>query len=391
MKRLSILLTLVMMTTGLFAQDQDVVSQTIDSFTRANDATKVDIVRNADDEFGDFSPLYLESIQLLASRVEELDVDANLRGLAEITMQRLVSNAVTEGAVAVMEIFENARETAIRIQAAQALSTLAVGNARVQEAMNRYLSATNGLVAGGTQIDRQTFAVAIETMGSIGNGDTYVGLLDTIRLQVSEAVTVAAQTALLQLDVDQVELASQAIRRSSAAEKQSIFRLLMSSDQLSGDERNQVALAALSDAVGGGNPSADAQRILREIRGEAARILTAAAYADATSALVRHFNATVVEFDRGIVTRGFLLEAIDALGAMDTDEAAVRLSAFMDLINSYTENDRPYDLQITLRTIQNLQVLGRQVAYNPLFYATLLTYPNQVKDAAREALRALTR
>ncbi len=391
MNRLSILLTLVMMATALSAQDQDVVSQTIDTFTRANDATKVDIVRNADDEFGDFGPLYLESIQLLASRVEDLDIDANLRSLAEITMQRLVSNSVTAGAVAVMEVFENARETAIRIQAAEALASLAVGNARVLEALNRYLSATNGLVAGGTAIDRQTFAVAIQTLGVIGNGDTYVGLLDTIRLQVSEAVTTAAQQALLQLDVDQVQLASQAIRRSAAAEKQSIFRLLMGSDQLSDEERNQVALAALSDAVGGGNPSADAQRILREIRGEAARILTLANYAEATNALIRHFNATVVEFDRGIVTRGFLLEAIDALGAMDTDEAAIRLSAFMDLINSYTENDRPYDLQVTLRTIQNLQTLGRQVAYNPLFYATLLTYPNQVKDAAREALRALTR
>ena len=86
-----------------------------------------------------------------------------------------------------------------------------------------------------------------------------------------------------------------------------------------------------------------------------------------------------------------MLVAITALGSTGSEVAAVRLTQFLNLLNSYTENSRPYDTQITLSAVTNLGRLGDLVAYDALFYVTLLNYPQRVKEAARSALDAVSR
>ena len=44
-----------------------------------------------------------------------------------------------------------------------------------------------------------------------------------------------------------------------------------------------------------------------------------------------------------------------------------------------------------LAVIQNLQILDVPASYNALFYTTLLeNYPSRVRDAAREAMQAVS-
>ena len=91
--------------------------------------------------------------------------------------------------------------------------------------------------------------------------------------------------------------------------------------------------------------------------------------------------------DRERITKNRLLEAIATLGSMGTAEAAERLTDYLELLNTYTEIDRPYDTQIMLATISNLQRLDAPSSYNALFSTTLLeNYPRRVRDAAREAM-----
>ena len=75
---------------------------------------------------------------------------------------------------------------------------------------------------------------------------------------------------------------------------------------------------------------------------------------------------------------------------MDTDAAAARLTEYLELLNTYTEIDRPYDTQIMLATIANLQLLDRPASYNALFSTSILeNYPRRVTDAARQAMQSV--
>ncbi|MCG8478074.1 MAG: hypothetical protein MI724_03190, partial [Spirochaetales bacterium] len=123
----------------------------------------------------------------------------------------------------------------------------------------------------------------------------------------------------------------------------------------------------------------------------AAEVLRAGEYAEATGEVIRHFNETVLEYDRDRIPKNRLLEAIATLGAMGTPEAATRLTDYLELLNTFTEIDRPYDTQVLLAVITNLEILDSPSSYNALFFTTLLeNYPRRVRDAAREAMESVS-
>ncbi|MCK5007173.1 MAG: hypothetical protein KAR73_07275, partial [Spirochaetales bacterium] len=77
------------------------------------------------------------------------------------------------------------------------------------------------------------------------------------------------------------------------------------------------------------------------------------------------------------------------LGAMGTHEAAVRLTQYLVLLNSYTERLREFDNIIVLAVIENLGSLGDKTAFDDLLYAQYLSYSSEIKKAARDALENL--
>ena len=97
------------------------------------------------------------------------------------------------------------------------------------------------------------------------------------------------------------------------------------------------------------------------------------------------------EYGSGTVTRAALIEAIRAVGAMGTVAAAVRLSRYLDLANTYTEYERPFDTRLVLETLAALDRIGSEEAHDDIYYVTLLDYPDVVIDAARDALLDLSR
>ena len=74
---------------------------------------------------------------------------------------------------------------------------------------------------------------------------------------------------------------------------------------------------------------------------------------------------------------------------MGTHEAAVRLTLYLELINSYVDNGQAYDEQVVIAVIKNLELLGDLVAFDYLLYTGYLNYSERVKQAAREALKNL--
>ena len=87
----------------------------------------------------------------------------------------------------------------------------------------------------------------------------------------------------------------------------------------------------------------------------------------------------------------FFLAAINGLGAMRAHEAAERLTLYLGLMNSYTEGGQKVDEQIALTLINNLGMLGDQIAGDNLLFVAFIDYSDTVKQAAREAFQNLKR
>ena len=89
------------------------------------------------------------------------------------------------------------------------------------------------------------------------------------------------------------------------------------------------------------------------------------------------------------MAKSYLIKAIEALGSMKTHEAAKRLTLYLELVNSFTENGRIYDEQIVLAVIYALEHIGDRTASSALLYTRYLNYSKAVQKAAQDALQEL--
>ena len=198
-----------------------------------------------------------------------------------------------------------------------------------------------------------------------------------------------AREALLGLRGDFKENILGILRSRPFTEKRSALQMALESDRLSDEQKGQVAEAALDSALRSSSADAPGKAVLREIRVASARALGERRWSQATALLIAHLDATIGEYDKGLADKRSLIEATAALGATATHEAAVRLTQYLLLVNSYTEKSKGYDEQVVLAIIDALGQLGDRVAFEDLMYTQYLGYPAAVKKAARAALDRL--
>lgn len=392
MRRLTrIALFLVIPVIGVFAQ-VDPLETFQANFSSSNLQTKLEILRAADNQdAAAFGPLYGQALSYVVSNAEQLVEEPLLRQIALLTINRIDQGQYVPAVNDLWRLFRLYDETTARIQVIDVLGRLAGDNPQVIDYINEWVAAQNNLTKAGTRVDLQVLTATVEAVGVLGSASSFSVILDTILLQYPDFVNDVAMETISRLDGVAVELASAAIRDRDVRDKRAAFEFFMGSDFLNDTDKAEVARFALADALSSVPREVEEVEEVRLIRFGAAQFLRDAEYSPATAVLIRHFNETVLEWDRGRIPKTRVLEAIAALGAMGNAEAASRLTDYLELLNTYSEMDRPYDTQIVLATIGNLELLDSPSSYNALFYATLLeNYPDRIKTAARQAMAAVS-
>jgi hypothetical protein len=357
------------------------------NFARASLSTKLEILQNVEQEGPEgFGPLYMKAIDFVLGNQALLETDSTMRQLS-VLASRLVGEAgYAEGRMRLWRLFEVDDDTAVRIAILQSLSRIGGGDAQIISELNRWVSSQNTLFLTGQKPNYQVLDAAVTTLGELGDPSSFPILFTTMNLQFSETITERAEAALFDIDAEFKDLIIQVIDKNVIREKLAALNMALETDELTNDEKGEVAEAALEVGLETSSPDATEKTQLREIRFTAIRALTERSWSRATPLVIRHFDITVMEYDRGIIRKDNFLEAIAALGAMATHEAAVRLNLYLDLLNTYKEQDKQVDEQIIRAVIQNLGKLGDKVATDNLLYVGYLNYSQTVRNAAREAL-----
>ena len=396
MKRLLFVLVLALGVVGfLAAQDSSSpADQMIQRFEDASQQIKLRILRTTQEqeqEVEGMGPLYRTALQYVLTNVSNIDSDGELQEIATLAVQGVVETDHTPAALDLWRLFQNFRDTQARVQLLEALAAVDADNKRILPSLHDWMAARHNLKKSGTTIDERVMVSALETLGDYSDPSSFNLILEAILVQYSSNVTNTAESTLFSVAGEPVQAASQAIRQRDPADKLPALDYLLASEGLSDDQKSQIALTALQNALSIDPVDQGSRDALRQVRYTSAAWLRRTGYSEASSAMIRHFNQTFLDYDRGQIRKTWVLEAIAGLGAMGTEAAAERLTQFLDLLNTYTENDRAYDTQVVLAVIGNLESLGYPTAYNALFYASLLDYPGRVKEAARDAMSSLAR
>ncbi len=357
------------------------------NFGSANMETKLEILRSADSEDATrYGPLYGQALHYVISNADDLGRSTTLREITLKTITRIDEGRYRPALSNLWRLFQIYADTTTRIQVLGVIGRIAEGDAAEVDYLIDWVSRQNALNQSPGQVDYQVLAAAVRALGELGTEEAFHPIVNIILAQFPQYVTTEARLALEKIEGNRLELASDVLNRKSVSEKDAAFSFFLDGDFLAEEEKGPLAHRALNIAMSTHPQGVQEQSAVRQFRYHAAAEVRERSYSDATSAIIRHFNITVAEFDRGEAAMARLLEAIAALGAMGNEQAAQRLTDYLDSLNTYTEQDRPYDTQVVLATIQNLRSLSYPGSYNALFLTTTLeNYPDRVRDAAREA------
>jgi hypothetical protein len=390
MQRLIVVPVLFLIAATLFAQSER-LEMLQSSFESADQSTKLEVLRTAEGEdAATFGPLYAQALAYVIDNSEDLGSRQVLRDIASIAVQRIAEGGYSAAANQVWRLFGTYNETSARVEIAGVLAQLVDPESSTIDAMNEWVLTQNNLSRGGVRIDRQVLRAMTEALGTLGVPSSFGALLDVVLTDYPVFVNDAALSALQSIEGDPVEMATEAVLSRDVEDRTAPFEFFMEGDFLEEDQKAEVARTALSDALGLRPQSSDLQEEVRQIRFYATNLLREAEYTPATDVLIRHLNQTVLEYDQGRVVRSRVLEAVAALGATGSEAAAQRLTEYLELLNTYTEIDRPSDTQLMLAVISNLERLDMPLSYDALFSVTLLDgYPQRVHDAARQAMNSV--
>jgi hypothetical protein len=369
---------------------ESIVTTFLNNFERASLEVKIKILKDSETRGTEqMAPLYVEALQYVVSNADKLKTDSLMRELASVAAQLAGESGTKEAANPLWDLFKVNEEILVRMTILRALGNIAAPGEQTVVRLNDWAAKQNAAFRAGAEPDFQVLEAAVQTLGVIGDTSSFVPLLNARLNQYSARISEAAMTSIRNLEGDVHSLLLEAYQKSTLDRKLQILTLFLGSDELTDQEKAQLAGTALGEAVTTTASAVSDSKAIRTIRYTAIKPITEFEYSESTEAVVKHFNLCVTEYDRGIITKTHMLEAIAALGAMGNEKAAAALASYMDIINVYTENDRQYDTQIVLAVVRNLHSLGHKVAYSSLLYATYLDYSSTIKAAVDKAVASL--
>jgi hypothetical protein len=372
-------------------EPQDLLRSHLRNFAIASLEVKLQIVleagKSGQKEMG---PLYLRAVDYVLENFSLLDTDQRFRTLAAAALAQIRATGFAEARYSVWKLFQTDSSQEVRVNALDALAVIGKGDAEIARSLTLWLEAQNAVFQTGKVPEIPVILAAVRTLGVLGDPISFPGLFAAMNLGYTEEVTRRARESLLSLPGDYRAAFNGILRDSPLPEKKLALSMAMESTRLAEADKGAIAEFALDvglHTAAGDNPS---KVLARELRFLAAKALTGRKWSKATPLAIEHFDNVLLEYDRGLADRQFLIEAIYLLGDMGNHEAAVRLTQYLILLNAYTERVREFDSTVVLAVIENLGKLGDKVAFDDLQYVEYLkAYSPEVRAAARRVRAGL--
>jgi len=375
------------------SQENDpLVDSFMRNFARASLNTKIQIIQDAGESGNEnMGPLYAQAIDFILTNSNLLNTDPIAQQLAVLATKYIGKVKYSEVKYRLWELFAIDKETTVRLEIMLTLGEIAAGDQEIIEKCNNWLSKQNSLIQSGTTVDNQIVAACVASLGKLGDTSSFPILFTARNSGYSDEITKYAEEALYKISGDFKELLIGVMEKNTIREKYEALLLGLQSEEISDEEKGEIAEAALRIALITSAPLQEEIQILRQLRYQAILALTEREWSKATPYVIDYFDLTVLEYDRGLINKAVFLAAIECLGAMRNSEAAERLNLYLGLLNSYIEGGQKVDEQIALAVVNNLGKLGDQIASDNLLFVGYIDYPDTVKRAAREAFKNLKR
>jgi hypothetical protein len=360
------------------------------NFAKGDNQVKLQLIEEAADlDSAELGPLFHKALDYAISNAHQLDSDSDMKRFTLISIDECADLHYTNARYSILKLFDISVDLTLQEAALNALAVLAKGDAAIVSALNNYLENQNTIYKTGKIPPKKLILICIQTLAALDDASSFTPVFNCMILNYDDAISSLAYKTLLALDGDFRTSIFDIIKRGATLEKKRALEVALEQQKMEDAKKAETAEYALDIALHYTTSNIEDRKKIREIRDIATGALGGFKWGKATGLVISQFDAALLEYDRGVASKDSVLTAINALGSMGTHEAAERLTLYLNILNAFTENKKPYDTQIMLAVIGNLGKLGDKVAYDDLMYTKYLSYSTQIKDAAQKAIKNL--
>lgn len=370
---------------SLYGQSMEFLEE---RFLTGDLSMKVQVMRTATRQGAEENgPLFHRAIRFAVGTLQENQNDQRLEQMLMYAVRGVQEADYTDAADDAWRLFLDYNNLTVQFELLKGMGRLARNNPRVILDMTDWMRRQHGMYAVGGRPNLQLVGMLMQAMGETESELIFAVTVESALLGYPETVARPAFDALDRIGGDRRVLAGQFIRVQPVTGRARALEFFLSSDIITDEEKISLAIEILDAFAHSRNLSIFEIREYQNLRGVAAAYLANLRHQEATPAMIRHFDQSIIDYEANRITQNSLVDAIGTLGAMDTDAASRRLGQYLNLLNTRSEGTRHYDTQIVLAVIAALKDIQSPAGMDALYFTLLLdNFPTRIHQAAEEAV-----
>lgn len=228
---------------------------------------------------------------------------------------------------------------------------------------------------------------AIDYMGKRGNSSSFNRLFIADILEIWPEYNSVIADAYGKLSENNRKEIVQMVVSVPADKKIVILNKLRNNSKISREICGECAENVLQSVInnnGEENPKEKKEDIL-ELKLLCLEIIANSQWTRAAVISTKSFEKIRQYYENNLISAEQFSKAIENISKVSTSETVVVLSSYLDFLNKCTENNQPPAGNIVLSVIKSLGELGDNRAFDFIYAATTLDYPEEIVEAARSA------
>jgi hypothetical protein len=360
------------------------------NFDKADIDAKLSLIKDAAAlNNSELAPLFVKAIDFAVGTSEYGKNESKIRLISVLAVEQCVKYKFSDARTSVWKLFLMDVDSNVRMKTLSALAAIAQNDTAIIGSLNDWLSARINTPRSGKNTELNLILRCVQTLGELNDESSFPVLFKTLHTDFSQEISTACRQALVNMKGNFKTLLLALIKTGAIPEKLEALIITLDSNSLSDADKGEIAEVSLDTALRLGSVDVNELHNIRDLRARSNRALSARKWSKATPLVLRYFETTLADFEKGIAGKPELIDIIRSLGNMGTHEAAQRLVAYLDWLNAYTETKKVYDEQIVLETIESLGRLGDSAAFDNLMRVKFLNYNATIKTKTDDAIKKL--
>ncbi len=250
----------------------------------------------------------------------------------------------------------------------------------VRKEMEKYFS----------QRSHELIMASVRALGATQDANLFNNLFPYLFLELDADVSALIFSVLSQSMQHYKTDAIKIIANDNLHEKRVILDLAVKSTATDDFFKAEIAENILSSTINHIEDATSTSRESMELQLDAMRVIKNMKWTRSSLLMTTYFTSAQAQYAASQISREELIEIIECLAALATNETGKALTEYLGILNDKTEKSGTFDEVLLLSVIQSIGKLGEKSAFDNLLYVILYQgYTDTIISASKEALSKL--